>query len=252
MHTDSKHFALIGKHLSHSYSQKYFETKFREMALDGYLYSLVPIAEISDIRKVVNDYGLDGFNVTIPYKREIIPLLDDISETAKAIGAVNTVVVKRHANGTIHLEGHNTDGPAFADTLSPLLQPWHKEALILGTGGAAQAVRWALEKEGINSVMVSRNPSQESISYSEAYRQAANRLLIVNATPVGMFPHSDASPWRQPELLTPQHLCYDIVYNPSPTLFMSQAERQGAIVFDGLAMLYRQADLAFGLWQQNQ
>ncbi len=244
-------YGLIGRKLGHSYSQRYFEAKFEALKLDGYRYSLFEIACLDGLREKIDRWGLDGFNVTIPYKEAIVPLMDSLDSVAAETGAVNTVEVSHPADGSMHLHGRNTDAPAFLETLRPMLKFWHTNALILGTGGASKAVAWALQQLGIDYRWVSRHPhGEKQIDYPTAYRKATEHLLVVNATPVGMFPSTDQTPWEHPELLTEKHLCYDLIYNPAPTLFLQQAARQGATVCDGLAMLHRQADLAFPLQQK--
>lgn len=244
-------YGLIGRNLAHSFSQRYFEQKFKALGLQGYSYSLFEMDSLQGLKELLLQHLIDGFNVTIPFKETIIPLLDSIDPVAAEIGAVNTVEVSRLTNGNLRLHGRNTDAPAFQETLQPLLMPWHTHALILGTGGASKAVAWALQQLGISYHWVSRHPHGENqIGYPAAYSKAASYFLIVNTTPVGMFPHTDKTPWEHPELLTEKHLCYDLIYNPAPTLFLQQAARQGATVRDGLTMLHRQADLAFPLPQQ--
>lgn len=231
---------LIGQKLSHSFSKRYFEEKYGIAT-----YSLIELASLTDLHGAIERLHLDGFNVTIPYKREIMAMLDEIDPVAREIGAVNTVVVRG-------LKGYNTDAPAFLETLRPLLTNRHRHAVILGTGGAALAVAWALGKLGIEYRTVSRLPIAHpgSISYDEAHDLMAHESynIIINATPVGMYPNTDATPWRWPELLNASHICYDLVYNPSPTLFLRQAASQGATVIDGLGMLHRQADIAYKIW----
>lgn len=242
-------YGLVGKCLSHSYSKVYFDEKIAKLGMDRHHYDLLEMPTPDKIRDVSVKNNLSGFNVTIPYKESIIPYLDSIDYSANEIGAVNTVKVLRDADGSLRLHGYNTDAPAFLDTLHPLLKPWHTDALILGTGGAAKAVAWALRQLGIGYLFVSRTPEQrpDSIGYSEL--KDSTQLLIVNATPVGMFPNVDASPWPYPDMLTQRHLCYDLIYNPSPTLFLRQAKQHEATIQDGLAMLHRQADLAFEIWE---
>ncbi len=245
-------YALIGKQLSHSFSQTYFSERFASEHLEGYSYDLLETEDLSGLRKIVEEQELDGFNVTIPYKVEILHLLDETDATAQKIGAVNTVKVSNRSGHT-RLIGYNTDAPAFAETLKPLLRPHHRSALILGTGGAAQAVAFGLEQLAIDYLFVSRSPHGDNqIDYSTAYAKATEHTIIINATPVGMFPNCSTSPWERPNLLTPQHLCYDLVYNPSPTRFMQEAALRGASVQDGLPMLHRQADLAFSLWTSTK
>lgn len=251
MNTGDKHsracrYALIGASLSHSFSKSYFEQKFRQLHSDD-TYSLVELDSLERLWQAVA--GLDGFNVTIPYKQAILPLLDSLDPVAAEVGAVNVVKVLRSASKTV-LRGYNTDSPAFLRTLTPMADPDIHSALILGTGGAAQAVAWALRKLGIQYSFVSRNPhGTNQITYDEAYLAAPGRELIVNATPVGTSPDVDSSPWQRQELLTPRHICYDLVYNPAPSAFLRQASAAGARTADGLAMLHLQADLAFQIWQ---
>ena len=242
-------FALIGRQLSHSYSQNLFDEHF---AGSGHTYSLVEIDDPDDLRHTVERLHLDGFNVTIPYKVDILPLLDDIDDAAREIGAVNTVKVQRTA-GRLFLKGFNTDSAAFAQTISQF-EGQNKTfiitgALILGTGGAARAVAYALSSMGIGHSLVSRAPhGDRQIDYETAYSLASERTLIVNATPVGMFPNCSQSPWQRPDLLGPHHFCYDLIYNPSPTRFLSEASRFGAATKDGFEMLNLQAQKSWHIW----
>ena len=201
---------------------------------------------VVDLRQWVEENHIKGFNVTIPYKEAVIPHLDQLDPSAQAIGAVNCVEVASN-----RLIGHNTDAPAFLETLQPLLQPHHHSALILGTGGAAKAVGYALRQLGIGYLLVSRTPEQhtDAVSYSDAASLVGDHLLIINATPVGMYPNVDDSPWPYPLLLDERHLCYDLVYNPSPTRFLREAEAAGAHTCGGLSMLERQAQLSWEIWE---
>ena len=243
-------YGLIGKRLGHSFSKDYFEGKFRNEGLTDCSYELIELPGLEGLRDIVAVRGLAGFNVTIPYKEQILPLLDSIDSVALEVGAVNTVSVLRNEDGNLHLRGYNTDAPAFLETLEPLLRPHHREALILGTGGAAKAVAWALGQLGIAYRFVSRTPESHSgaVGYGDIRSLCPFPLVIVNATPVGMFPNCGSSPWPVPELLTREHLCYDLVYNPSPTLFLQQATEHGATVVDGLQMLHLQAEKAWEKW----
>ena len=188
----------------------------------------------------------EGLNVTIPYKEAVIPHLDQLDLTAQAVGAVNCVEVHEGC-----LIGHNTDAPAFLDTLRPLLQPHHTAALLLGTGGAAKAVGYALRQLGIEYLLVSRHLEQHpnAVSYTDAASLAASHLLIINATPVGMYPNVDGTPWPYPHLLGGRHLCYDLIYNPATTRFLREAAANGANTCGGLAMLERQAQLSWEIWK---
>lgn len=244
-------YGLIGKRLAHSFSKDYFERKFRDEGLTNCSYELIELPGLEGLRNIVAARGLAGFNVTIPYKERILPLLDSIDSVALEVGAVNTVSVLRNEDGNLHLRGYNTDAPAFLETLRPMLQGRHRNALILGTGGAAKAVAWALDQLGIAYRFVSRTPEshRSAIGYSEIPSYCTEPLVIVNATPVGMFPDTCSSPWPFPELLTRDFLCYDLVYNPSPTLFLQQAAAHGATVVDGLRMLHLQAEKAWEMWR---
>lgn len=248
---EALNLGLVGRKLSHSFSKKYFEERYGITA-----YRLIEIDNIGDICKTVEQLELNGFNVTIPYKCDIVPLLDELDPAAREIGAVNTVVIRREKeDGKWKMYGYNTDAPAFLETLHPFLKPQHRRALILGSGGASLAVSWALRKLGIEYRVVSRSPlaHSNSISYDQAHTLVMNDdyTIIINATPVGMYPNNEATPWPWPELVNTRHLCYDLVYNPSPTLFLQQAASNGATVIDGLAMLHRQADLALEIWRKN-
>lgn len=249
----SHHYALIGERLSHSFSKAYFDAKFANSETDDYSYRLLELTTLEGLRERVQELHLDGFNVTIPYKKQILHLLDEVDPIAAAIGAVNTVKVE-HRDNRLMLKGYNTDAPAFFETLRPMLRDWHRKALILGTGGASKAVAWALRQLGIAHLFVSRTPLHHAdpdahiVAYDEAFRLADSHLLIVNCTPVGMYPHTDDSPWKAPEMLTSRHLCYDLIYNPSETRFLSDAANRGAITVNGLTMLHRQADRAYSIW----
>lgn len=247
-----KNYALIGRHLGHSFSQRWFETLFAQLGLSGYTYRLAEMPDLDGLRQWVADNRISGFNVTVPYKQSVMSLLDAVDATAAAVGAVNCVTVE---DG--RLVGHNTDCQAFRETFREALPVPHTalqgEVLVLGTGGAARAVAYALGELGIKYLFVSRHPDQHrnAISYDEAADrlQAQEATVIVNATPVGMFPDSETSPWPRTDLLANAVLVYDLVYNPSPTLLMRQAAASGVPAVDGLAMLHRQTELS---WQHFQ
>ncbi|MBP5644706.1 MAG: shikimate dehydrogenase [Bacteroidales bacterium] len=244
---------LIGNPLGHSWSQRWFEEMFRREGIEDATYDLYPLPSLDGLREWVLQEGLAGFNVTIPYKESVIPYLDGLSEEARAIGAVNCVCVR---DG--RLTGHNTDAPAFRETLLPRLKPWHTRALVLGTGGASKAVSHVLRGLGVEPTLVSRGRTRgyaptkrlsRVVSYAEAADLVKSHLLVVNATPVGMYPATEATPWPYADLRTVRHLAYDLVYNPAPTLFLKQASEGGAATLGGLPMLHRQAELSWDLWQ---
>ena len=255
-----KRFALIGRHLQHSYSQRWFEELFARLGLEDHSYELKEMPTLDGLREWVQTEHISGFNVTVPYKQEIIPHLDAMDETATAIGAVNCVTVENN-----RLIGHNTDAPAFRDTLSSFIT--HHSSLItqsyiLGTGGAARAVAYALGQLGIPYTFVSRHPEKWAVASNQWSVIGYNQLftshlspftLIVNATPVGMYPAVDKTPLD----LTNFHFSlftfhfYDLIYNPSPTLLMREAAACGAQVKDGLEMLHCQAELCWELFRST-
>lgn len=243
--SDMKRLGLIGRTLKHSWSKRWFDELFAHEGITDVCYNLYELPDIEHLREWVRAEGLAGFNVTIPYKEAVITHLDAVDPVATAIGAVNCVTVH---NG--HLVGHNTDAPAFADTLRPHLRPWHTSALILGTGGASKAVDYTLRQMGIKTAKVSRNPASHpgTVSYLKAQELAATHYLIVNTTPMGMYPDMAFTPWPPPHCLSPKHLCYDLIYNPEETRFMTESKLFGAQVCNGLPMLERQAELSWSLY----
>lgn len=243
-------YGLIGFPLGHSFSMKYFSEKFHKENIDA-KYLSFPIDNINLIKSIVEDNAcLKGLNVTIPYKEEIMQFLNRTSEEVKSIGAVNVIKVEREGNET-HLNGFNTDYIGFRDSLMPLINRDIKKALILGTGGASKAIEYALKNMGIETTKVSRNPEKGDITYdmlSESIMR--ENLLIVNTTPLGMYPNVSACPPIPYSLLTNRHICYDLVYNPEITEFMRRSLEEGAKVKNGLEMLHRQAEAAWEIWQQ--
>ena len=255
-----KKFGLIGRRLGHSYSQDYFTRKFAELGLKDYSYALFELPSAEGLKEWALREGLSGFNVTVPYKQDVIPQLDSLDEVAAAVGAVNCVTVEQG-----RLVGHNTDAPAFQQTLK---ESENKEygmmncgqAFILGTGGAARAVAYALGQLGIGYTFVSRHPERhdKAISYDQfcAGRMPVVQgrgVLVVNATPVGMYPEVDQTPLDLANLQMnangmPMVLFYDLIYNPSPTRLLREAAERGARIKDGMEMLHRQADLSWEIW----
>ena len=250
------HIGLIGEKLSHSFSKSYFEKKFLSEQLFGCSYDLFELPSLGGLRTLVMQHCLDGFNVTIPYKEQIIPLLDHIDHTAAQIGAVNTVKVVRDNDGSVALHGFNTDAPAFLKTIQTEPLPDHRKALILGTGGASKAVQWAFRQLGNEFILVSRNPELHpgSIGYNQlGHIDLSQFYIIVNATPVGMYPNVDATPLdviHAFKHLSDNAFVYDLIYNPSPTRLLREAAACGAETKDGLEMLHLQAELSWVLFQQ--
>lgn len=244
-------YGLIGKKLGHSYSASFFNNKFRKEGIEE-TYELLPIENIQDITKLLERYpDLKGLNVTIPYKEDVISFLNEVSTEAKEIGAVNVIKVNRSKENII-LKGYNTDVTGFRMSLQPLLRDDIKKALILGTGGASKAVDHVLKKRGIQTTFVSRNPNDSQLSYNGLTKEIIkNNLLIVNTTPLGMYPKIEEAPDIPYHYLTPRHVCFDLIYNPEETLFMQKAGVQGATVKNGLEMLEQQALAAWDIWKNN-
>lgn len=238
-------FGLIGKTLSHSFSQAYFEEKFRREGINDATYSLFELADISLVTALIREHpDLIGFNVTIPYKQQITPFLDELSEEASAVGAVNTVVIQRTDNH-IHTTGHNTDIIGFRQSLQDIEIP--DRALVLGTGGAAAAITYVLEKMGCACTAVSRNP-ERGLPYSALTTEiVAQHRLIVNCTPLGTFPNVHEKPDIPYEGISGKHFLYDLVYNPAETAFLQEGRLRGARVRNGLQMLHAQAEAAWSL-----
>ena len=239
-------FGLIGKTLSHSFSQAYFEEKFRREGINDATYSLFELADISLVPALIREQpNLIGFNVTIPYKQQIIPFLDELSEEASAVGAVNTVVIQRTDNH-IYTTGHNTDIIGFQQSLQGIEIP--DRVLVLGTGGAAAAVTYVLEKMGCACTAVSRNP-ERGLPYSALTTEiVAQHRLIVNCTPLGTFPNIHEKPDIPYEGISGKHLLYDLVYNPTETTFLKEGLSRSARVCNGLQMLHAQAEAAWEIF----
>ena len=244
-------YGLIGYPLGHSFSRKFFTEKFEQEGIDAqYLNFEIPsIEEFPDI--IQNNPELRGLNVTIPYKQQVMQYLDEISEEAKAIGAVNVVRCQRSTvNCQPHLTGYNSDVIGFVESIKPLLKPHHKKALILGTGGASKAIRYGLEKKlGMETLYVSRTAREGMITYEDVNEAVLKEYeVIVNCSPVGMYPHMDECPALPYEAMNENNLLYDLVYNPLETLFMKKGAAQGATVKNGLEMLHLQAIASWEFW----
>ena len=242
-------YGLIGFPLNHSFSKDYFNTKFKSEGIDAE-YINFEIASITELKSIIqNNPQLKGLNVTIPYKEQVIPYLDQLSENARLIGAVNVIKIDRKKK-KVKLMGFNSDITGFKQSIEPLLQPHHQRALILGTGGAAKAVFYGLQQSGVDATYVSRQKSSEMIlTYSELSPEVMEaHTVVVNCTPVGMWPKVDDCPAIPYQLLTDKHLLYDLLYNPNETLFMKKGEEQGATVKNGLEMLLLQAFAGWNIW----
>ena len=240
-----KQFGLIGYPLGHSFSKKYFEDKFSKENLNDCVFDLFPIKEIGEFKNlIIEQQNLIGLAVTIPYKETVIPFLDNITEAAKNIGAVNCI---QFENGkTI---GYNTDVTGFEKSLLPLLQPHHQNAMILGTGGASKAVQYVLKKLGIPFLLVSRNKTASTITYENISTEIINtHTLIINTTPLGMSPNEEGFSDIPYHSLSPKHLLYDLIYQPEKTIFLQKGEKQGCVIKNGFEMLILQAEENWRIW----
>jgi len=241
-------FGLLGFPLGHSFSKTYFTKKFKAEKIDAEFVNFESANIGQTLQVIKTTPSLKGFAVTIPYKEKIIPYLDYISEEAQKIGAVNSVKVEYTIAGPI-LTGYNTDILGFKESLLQFIQTSPTQALLLGTGGAAKAVRHALASLGIEVLTVSRTPhSPSEIAYDQVAHFLPNTPLIINATPVGMWPNVTDCPDIPYHLLTPNHYLFDLIYNPEITEFMYRGKQQGAQIKNGLQMLHLQADYSWELW----
>lgn len=249
-----KTYGLIGFPLKHSFSSKFFNEKFKEENIDAE-YLNFEIEHIFDLRKIlVSNPHLKGLNVTIPYKEAVITFLDDISPVAKEIGAVNVIKIERSFGDTYSykLIGYNTDYIGFKESISPLINPkYHQSALVLGTGGASKAVCKVLDVLGIKWSYVSRQAKENSYTYETITPEIiAENNIIINTTPLGTFPSVENYPQLPYSSLTPHHLLYDLVYNPSETAFLKKGKEMGASVKNGAEMLRLQALAAWEIWME--
>lgn len=244
-------YGLIGYPLGHSFSISYFNEKFENERIDAQ-YINFEIPDIDELPEVLaTNPELKGLNVTIPYKEQVIKYLDDISPEAKAIGAVNVIKVGRKGKKSF-LKGFNSDVIGFTRSIEPLLYSHHKKALILGTGGASKAINYSLQSLGLDTLFVSRTPKEGQISYKDITAETIKEYnVIVNCTPLGMYPHSDECPDLPYEAMDHHTLLYDLLYNPDETVFMRNGAAQGATVKNGLEMLLLQAFASWEFWQEG-
>ncbi len=251
-HQYARLYGLIGYPLIHSFSENYFNQKFESEHIDA-RYMNFEIVDIGDLMEVVAEYpNLCGLNVTIPYKERVLPYMDEMDEDAAKIGAVNVIKFIRGDGDELRFKGYNSDVIGFTNSIAPMLKPYQKKALILGTGGAAKAVRQGLINLGIEPTYVSRTPREGVLTYQQLTPDVmADHLVIVNTTPLGMYPQIDTCPDIPYDLLTPRHLCYDLLYNPDETLFMRCAAEHGAEVKNGLEMLLLQAFESWRIWNEK-
>ena len=247
-----KRYGLLGYPLTHSFSKRFFTEMFEEENIDA-TYENFEIDSIDKFPEIVQDNPeVVGFNVTIPYKEQVIQFLDELNDSAQQIGAVNTIKVKRSGEN-VYLKGFNTDTHGFETSLRPLLKDYHNKALILGTGGASKALKYVLEKLGIDYISASiEELHTNEIRYEDIDKQMMKeRLLIINATPLGTYPKVDTFPTIPYEFVTKKHLLFDLVYNPEVTQFMARGKERGATVKNGYEMLLNQALKAYEIWNSE-
>lgn len=252
-------YGLFGKNIGYSFSRGYFKNKFQQENINA-IYENFDVADVNGLKEILNDTSVKGYNVTIPYKEDIIPLLDRLDEHASVIGAVNTV--RREVDGT--LTGMNTDFVGFRDTLlehfekslfknygtSKFVSGEHK-ALILGTGGASKGVRYALEQLGVGCKFVSRKRTEENLTYNDLDESMIKeQTFIVNTTPLGTYPDVDQSPDIPFGFLDVSHVAYDLIYNPVETQFLKRALDQGVTIINGFRMLELQAEASWTIWNE--
>ncbi|MDD3860156.1 MAG: shikimate dehydrogenase [Bacteroidales bacterium] len=248
-----REFGLIGYPLGHAYSQKYFEDKFQTLGITDAKYTLFPISEISKISNIINSHpNLIGLNVTTPYKELVIPYLDEIDSLILRLGTVNTVKITRTVD-SVKTKGFNTDVYGLNKTFDNLNLPKKSKAIILGSGGSGKTTNFVLKERGIETLNVSRSPQNlQHLSYSKLTESIISQHnIIVNATPVGMYPKIDLFPDIPYKYINKNHFCIDLVYNPAQTLFLKKCADKGASVVNGLTMLYEQADKAWEIWNST-
>lgn len=244
-------YGLIGYPLGHSLSMAYFNQKFADEGLDA-AYDNYEIPSIDLLPEIIaSNPELKGLNVTIPYKQQVIPYLDNMSQEARAIGAVNVIRVERHGT-SVSLKGYNSDVIGFTQSIEPMLESYHTKALILGTGGASKAIDFSLRSLGLETVFVSRSEKDNTIRYKDITADVVREYkVIVNCTPVGMFPNTEECPDIPYWALDSKNLLYDLIYNPDTTLFMKKGAERKASVKNGLEMLLLQAFASWELWNRT-
>lgn len=241
-------FGLIGKTLKHSFSKNYFTDKFSKEGLSDYTYENFELPDIKQFPSILSsNSGLEGLNVTIPYKEEILPYLNVVNEIVEKTGACNCIKI---VNGELH--GYNTDVRGFCDSLKKHVKPHHKNALVLGTGGASKGISYGLELLNIPYTLVSRRKTANQLGYEDlGEKEMNNHQIIINTTPLGMFPAIDDDPPIPYRYIGNQHLLFDLIYNPPKTKFLKRGEEQGATIVNGLEMLILQAEESWDIWNNK-
>jgi shikimate dehydrogenase len=245
-------YGLFGFPLSHSFSKKYFTEKFAKEGIIDCAYENFESRNAVEIRAIIADNkNLRGLNVTIPHKQQVVQAMDWLDDVARSIQAVNCIKIIRSENG-YKLHGYNTDAYGFEKAITPFLKPHHTQALILGTGGSSKAVAYILNKLNIQFSFVWRNDLPKGYSYDALNEQIiADHSLIINTTPLGMYPDVDAFPPIPYEHLSSQHLLFDLIYNPEETLFLRKGKAQGATTVNGMNMLIQQAEKSWEIWNDD-
>ncbi len=247
-------YGLIGYSLSHSWSKKYFENKFDNENISDAQYELYSINKIDELFTLIfSDKSIKGLNITIPYKEIIIPYLNEFSEEARAIGAVNTLKIE-HFEDEVSIKAYNTDVFGFEETIIGKISGSVKTALILGSGGSAKAVAYVLKKHDISYTMVSRLKKGKSIIQYHEISEGSfeNYDIIINCTPVGMYPNSGEMPNLPYHKLKPGQILYDLIYNPEKTQFLKEGEKRGCTTINGLKMLHLQAERSWEIWNSEE
>jgi shikimate dehydrogenase len=240
-------YALLGRGIDYSFSPSFFKEKFEKLNFTNHEYSLLDLPNLEDLKSIINQKELSGFNVTQPYKEEIIPFLDQLDPVAEKIGAVNCVKITKEGKWI----GYNADEFGFRQMIKPFLEPIHSKALILGTGGASKAVEYVLESLGMDVFYVSRNPkTNKQLTYEALQKEHINFFqLIVNTTPLGTFPQTEELPNIPYQFLGNSHFLIDLIYNPPKTGFLKKGEEQGSMILNGKDMLVWQAEKSWEIWK---
>lgn len=242
-----KRYGLLGRTLTHSFSKNYFEKKFLEKEIKDTAYQNFELKAIDELPVLLSKHpDLKGLNVTIPYKEDVLQFLTKKSDVVEAIGACNTVKIEGE-----NLTGYNTDVIGFRKAIEPQLRPHHRKALVLGTGGAAKAVCYVLKELGLDPQLVSRKKEEGQCGYEDLGEELlSTHHLIVNTTPLGMYPNVNTDPPVPYEFITPQHFLFDLIYNPPKTKFLAQGEKRGAQICNGYQMLVEQAEESWRIWNE--
>jgi shikimate dehydrogenase len=237
-------YGLIGKNIDYSFSEKFFNEKFINENIGNCTYENYDLSSIKEFNSIIKDNSIKGFNVTIPYKKEIIDFLHEIDPIAKKIGAVNTLKICNKKK----IKGYNTDYIGFINSIKHVISN-HSNALVLGTGGASKAIIYGLNSMGIKSTIVSRKKKDGLMTYEELNEEIVKKnTIIINCTPLGTFPKTKECPKIPFEYITMNHLCYDLIYNPIKTKFLKESEKKGATIINGKKMLENQANESWKIW----